>query len=155
MSKTIWNQVAKLTIIDSDATRSCVGMCSVSNRSHYSKPESFDIRHSAYDRNGKIMYKGHCAGHPLNKEVRSAVVADDSLTIPAEWIAIEQMTIAVMAEAKVRAERRATKLRHFSDVRTKLCRKAPKSHMARFNRAVRKELWGEAKSLANRYGVRV
>jgi len=154
MSKTIWNQVGKLTIIDPDATRSCVGMCPVSNRSHYSKHESFDIRHSAYNRNGEIMYKGHCAGHPLNKQVRPAVVADDSLTIPAEWIPVEVMTEMVMAAAKIRAEERATKLRHFSDVRSKLCRKAPKRHIARFNRAVRKGLWDQAKSLANIYGVR-
>ena len=80
---------------------------------------------------------------------------DDSLKIPAEWIAMERWTLEVAAAAKIRAERQATQLRRFNDVRKKLCTKAPKSHMARFNRAVRNGLWLEAKSLANRYGVRV
>jgi hypothetical protein len=155
MSKTIWNKVEKLTAIDPDATRSCVGMCTVSNRAHYSAHESFDIRHSAYNCNGEIMYKGHCAGHPLNTGVTTAVVVDDSLTIPAEWTAVERWTIEVAAAAKIRAEEQATRLRRFNDVRKKLRAKAPKSHMARFNRAVRKGLWLEAKSLANRYGVRI
>lgn len=155
MSKTIWNKVEKLTTIDPNATRSCVGMCTVSNRAHYSAHESFDIRHSAYNRNGEIMYKGHCAGHPLNTGVTTEVVVDDSLKIPAEWIAMERWTLEVAAAAKIRAEEQATQLRRFNDVRKKLRAKAPKRQLARFNRAVRKGLWLEAKSLANRYGVRV
>ena len=155
MSKTIWNNVEKLTAIDPNATRSCVGMCTVSNRAHYSAHESFDIRHSAYNRNGEIMYKGHCAGHPLNTEVTTEVVVDDSIKIPAEWIAMERWTLEVAAAAKIRAERQAAQLRRFNDVRKKLSTKAPKSHITRFNRAVRNGLWDQAKSLANRYGVRV
>jgi len=154
MSKIIWTKVEKLTNYNEKSRHHCVGMCSVTNRSHFSKKRGFDIRHTGFDCNGEQIYKGRCAGHPLNigKPVEKVVV-DEGFKSPVDWIDVVDATLEVLAAAKIIAVERAETLRQYSNLRKKLSSKAPKAHVRRFDRAVATKAFGTADALARRYGT--
>lgn len=129
-------------------------MCSVTNRSHFSKKRGFDIRHTGFDCNGEQIYKGRCAGHPLNigKPVEKVVV-DEGFKSPVDWIDVVDATLEVLAAAKIIAVERAETLRQYSNLRKKLSSKAPKAHVRRFDKAVAARAFRAADALARDYGT--
>lgn len=154
MSKIKWTKVVKLTNYDEKSKHHCIGMCSVTNRSHYSKTKGFDIQQTGFDCNGEQIYKGLCAGHPLNigKPVEKVVV-DEGFKSPVDWMDVADATLEALAAAKIIAEERAETLRQYSNLRKKLSSKAPKNHVRRFDKAVAAKAFGTAKALARRYGA--
>ena len=154
MSKIIWTKVEKLTNYNEKSRHHCVGMCSVTNRSHFSKKRGFDIQHTGFDCNGEQIYKGRCAGHPFNigKPVEKVVV-DERFKSPVDWMDWADATLEALAAAKILAEERAETLRQYSNLRKKLSSKAPKTHVRRFDKAVAAKAFGTAKALARRYGT--
>jgi len=112
-------------------------MCSVSNRSHYSKTKGFDIQQTGFDCNGEQIYKGLCAGHPLNigKPVEKVVV-DEGFKSPVDWMDVADATLEALAAAKIVAEERAETLRQYSEVRKKLKSRTTRKLVRKFDRAV-------------------
>lgn len=149
-----WTKVTQLTDYSRKSKHSCMGMCSVSSRAHYSNPKGFLVMYTGYDRNGKQIYKGRCAGHPLNTgKVAEKVIVDEAYRAPVDWIAVADVTLEALAAAKILAEERADKLRQYSEVRKKLKSRAPKKLVRKFDRAVSYGRFLHARAIARSYGV--
>ena len=160
MSKINWNKVEEtITNYNKKSRHHCVGMCTVSNRSHYANKDGFKVTHQGYDKNQVRIYKGHCAQTQFVKDelglLTNKAPVKEGFHIPVHWVEVANLTVEALAEAKLRAEERAANLRYYGDVRKKLLSKAPSKLVRKFDRAVSHRRFLDAKDIARRYGVRL
>ena len=160
MSKIEWNKVEEtITNYNEKSRHHCVGMCAVSNRSHYASKDGFLVTHQGYDKNQVRIYKGHCAQTQFVKDelglLTNKAPVKEGFHIPVHWVEVADLTVEALAEAKLRAEERAANLRYYGDVRKKLLSKAPSKLVRKFDRAVSHRRFLDAKDIARRYGVRL
>jgi len=160
MSKINWNKVEEtITNYNQKSKHHCVGMCTVSNRSHYASTDGFKVTHEGYDKNMERIYKGHCAQTQFVKDelglVTNKAPVKEGFHIPVHWREIADATVEALAEAELRAKQRAANLRYYGDVRKKLLSKAPRKLVRKFDRAVSHRRFLDAKDIARRYGVRL
>lgn len=160
-----WIKVRTVTKIDKFSSRLCLGNgngCPIhgQKKPHFAHDDSsFTATHFKYiDGKDKPMLKGHCGGLPLKRKRGKSgetVEIEGRYKIESEWISIEHFHGKRLEREKELSKRRAEQVARWTECRKKLEKKAPKSVLRDFDRAIAHEATEWARRIAQKYGISV